>query len=216
MMAEQLSFFDNDTAPRPPSSGSLLQKPKHVLFFAILPPHETAIEITERRQVWFQKLGLRGTLIAADRLHITLHPLGSYDAPPENLVAAACKAAASVAAASFDICFDRVITFKSTAAKKPVTLLPDNEIQPLMELERRLGAALAAAGLMVRPTPKLTPHITLAYSDGFSGQQAVDPVRWRVNEFALIHSHYGKTRHDLLGRWPLLGGLGSKQGFELK
>lgn len=205
-MSEQLSFFDNDTAPLPPASESPRRKPKpHILFFAILPPHETAIEIAERRQVLFRELGLRGTLIAAERLHITLHPLGSYDALPENLVAAACKAAASVAAAPFDICFESVITFKSTAAKKPVTLLPDNDIQPLMELERRLGAALAAAGLMVRPTPKLTPHITLAYSDGFSGRRAVDPVRWRVNEFALIHSHYGKTRHDLLGRWPLPG-----------
>ncbi len=208
MMAEQLSFFDNDTAPRPPASEPPRRKPKpHILFFAILPPHETAIEITERRQVLCGELGLRGTPVAPDRLHITLHPLGSYDALPENLVAAACKAAASVAAAPFDICFDRVITFKSNAQKKPVTLLPDNEIQPLMELERRLVAALAAAGLKVRPTPKFTPHITLAYSEEFSGQQAVDPVRWRVNEFALIHSHYGKTRHDLLGRWPLLGRL---------
>jgi 2'-5' RNA ligase len=47
--------------------------------------------------------------------------------------------------------------------------------------------------------------MTLGYRDGRPFSERIAPVGWDAEEFVLIHSHLGKTRHEVVGRWPLRG-----------
>ena len=53
--------------------------------------------------------------------------------------------------------------------------------------------------------PSGTPHMTLLYDRKTVLPEKLDrPVSWSVREFLLIHSVYGKSEHNVVGRWPLL------------
>ena len=52
---------------------------------------------------------------------------------------------------------------------------------------------------------QVTPHVTLLYDDVLVEERAVEPIRWTVREFVLVHSLLGQTRHVPLARWPLGG-----------
>ena len=43
----------------------------------------------------------------------------------------------------------------------------------------------------------------MLYDDRLVAWQAVEPVRWTVREFVLMHSLLGQHRHVPLARWPL-------------
>ena len=47
------------------------------------------------------------------------------------------------------------------------------------------------------------PHVTLAYDARKIAAEAVAPIGWRVDEFVLVHSLLGRTRHVRLGGWAL-------------
>ncbi len=71
-------------------------------------------------------------------------------------------------------------------------------------LQRALLADMKRAG--IRPTEKSDkPHVTLLYDSRLVPEQPVEPVRWTVTEFVLVHSHQGLGRHEELGRWALRG-----------
>jgi 2'-5' RNA ligase len=36
-------------------------------------------------------------------------------------------------------------------------------------------------------------------------EAAIEPVRWRAVDLALIDSHHGEGEHEVLGRWALSG-----------
>ena len=44
------------------------------------------------------------------------------------------------------------------------------------------------------------PHVTLLYAERSVEEHPIEPIRWTVNEFVLIHSMHG---HVHLARWPL-------------
>jgi len=64
------------------------------------------------------------------------------------------------------------------------------------------GGALAKAGVGARQS---TPHLTLLYDARRVDEQPIDPIRWTVREFVLVHSLLGQTRYIPLGKWPLRG-----------
>jgi len=47
--------------------------------------------------------------------------------------------------------------------------------------------------------------VTLLYDDVLVQERAVEPIRWTVSEFVLVHSLLGQTRHIPLARWSLGG-----------
>lgn len=69
-------------------------------------------------------------------------------------------------------------------------------------LQQALGAAMEKAGLG-RCAMRYIPHITLMYTDRLVDDRAVEPVRWMVHEFVLVHSLLGRSRYLALGRFPL-------------
>ncbi|MNL66559.1 hypothetical protein D3C87_1910460 [compost metagenome] len=48
-----------------------------------------------------------------------------------------------------------------------------------------------------------TPHVTMLYDRRLVAEQGIEPVRWTVGGFTLIHSLLGRTEHIPLARWTL-------------
>jgi len=173
------------------------------VFFALLPPRECAPEIVDLAKRSRNDFGLRGTQFAPDRFHISLHGFGPYPGLPSALVDKAMMAAASVVAPSFDVVFDRVVSFWSRKSMRPFVLRAGGEVLALSAFHRTLGGVLGHAGLHV--STHFTPHMTLLYDRVVVPEHEIETVRWTVRDFVLIHSLQGQSRYIELGRWPLQG-----------
>jgi len=149
--------------------------------------------------------GLSGEPLKAGRFHVTLFHLDDYAGLPAETVAAAREAAATLEIAPFEIVFDRVMSFAGKPGSLPFVLRMAQENAALMELQQLLVLALKKAGVVRKARGNFVPHVTLLYDRLSVGEQAIDPIRWTVDEFVLIHSLLGKTQHIPLGRWPLRG-----------
>jgi 2'-5' RNA ligase len=211
-MPEQFSLFGGEATlfvpPRRP--GRARPQPahgrvKHSLFLALFPSESDAALLAEAGARLRRELGMTGRAVAAGRLHVSLHYLGGYaDALPQALVDAARHAAGAVSPMSLDVAFDRAVTFNSrTPSRRPKPfVLSCSDAMPQVEaLRRRLGLAMADAGLSV--IQSFTPHMTLAYEPVAAAEQAVEPVRWSATAFTLVHSHVGEGVHEIVDRWPL-------------
>jgi 2'-5' RNA ligase len=192
-MPEQSFLPGFEAAPRPTDR----------LFFAIYPDAATAAHIAQLAQQLRAEHGLQGKPLKPERFHVTLHHLGDYAGLPQDLVAAACGAAASVAAAPFDVTFDRVASFTSAPRNRPFILRGDGGLAALMAFQQSLGDALKKTVLGRWAKPGFTPHVTLLYDDRGVPEQAVAPVSWTAHEFVLVHSLIGQTLHVPLARWSL-------------
>jgi RNA 2',3'-cyclic 3'-phosphodiesterase len=191
-MPEQLPLPGLEAAPQPTDR----------LFFAIVPDAATAARIARLAQRLRGLHGLRGRPLAADRLHVTLHFLGDHAGLPLQLVADASAAAASVAVPAFDVAFDRAASFLRPR-NAPLVLRGGDGLVALTALQRALGAALQAAGLLHAAAVRFTPHVTLLYDDRQVIDEPVDTIAWTVREFVLIDSLIGQGRHVPLARWSL-------------
>lgn len=180
-------------------------RPTDRLFFAIYPDATTAAQIAALAQQLRTQHGLQGRPLKPERFHITLHHLGDYAGLPQDLVAAASMAGASVAAAPFDVTFDRAASFTSTPRNRPFVLRGDGGLAALVAFQQSLGEALKKTVLGRWAKPGFTPHVTLLYDDRSVPEQAVPPVAWTAHEFVLVHSLIGQTLHVPLARWPLKG-----------
>ena len=194
-MTEQLSFLGLKDA----------QPPTDRLFFALFPNADAAAGIARQAQVLRDEHGLKGRPLAADRFHITLHHIGDYSGLPQGKVDAAVKAAASVAASPFEVAFDSVMSFRGGRTLPLVMLGKDDGNHALKAFQETLGKAMVRAGLEPAAKSKFTPHVTLLYDHRSVAAQSVAAVNWTVQEFVLVHSLLGQTRHIALGRWALRG-----------
>ena len=171
------------------------------IFFAIRPDPATAVSISRLAYRLRDKLKLRGRPLAPSRLHISLHGLGQYVGLPAGVVRQAIDAANLIVQEPFEVEFDRILSFPEAHA---LVLHPAEGLDDLNSLYQSLGLALAKFGLRkLRPT--FTPHVTLLYDEQFAKGMHIEPVRWIVRDFVLIHSYVGRTRHETLGRWQLNG-----------
>lgn len=174
------------------------------LFLAVFPDAETAARIEQLAQALKARHGLKGKLLEAHRLHITLHHLGDHAGLPPDLVRQAREAAASAAAAasSFEVTFDRAMSFEQRV-NRPFVLRGGAGLGALVAFQQSLGLALAKSGAGRWVDARFTPHVTLLYDDRGVAEEAVEPMRWTAREIVLVHSLIGKHVHLPLGRWPL-------------
>ena len=70
-------------------------------------------------------------------------------------------------------------------------------MEKLRAFHRLLGAALGSR------TTGFTPHLTVLYDKKLIPEHPIMPVKWRVSEFALVHSYAGLGRYVIVQRWPL-------------
>ncbi|SDX58607.1 2'-5' RNA ligase [Variovorax sp. YR634] len=202
-MPEQLFLPGIDPPPRPlprPRSKVLRKEAlPHALFFALLPDMQDAAMIAALGERMNSQHALKGTLVEAHRLHVTLFDLGDYAQVPADKVAQASNAAASVPVPAFDVAFEKSMSY----AKGALVLCADDEenVSALRIFRQRLGEALADAGL--KPSRSFTPHMTVAYARRKLEKHALEaPVRWTAGSLVLIDSHVGEGVHEVLGRWP--------------
>lgn len=180
-------------------------RPTDRLFFAVFPDAAAASAVERLAQRLREAHGLRGRPLPSGRFHVTLHFLGDHAGLPADIVEAATRAAASVVARPFEVVFDRAASFNRRQFRKPFVLLGGEGVAALGAFHRTLGEALVHVGLARRVEARFTPHLTLLYDDQAVPEQPVEPVRWTVSEFMLVHSLLGRTQHLPLGRWPLQG-----------
>ncbi len=173
------------------------------LFFAVFPDPATAGRIHELAAQLRLRHGLRGRLVDAARLHVTLHHLGDHAGLPDDLVAAAKRAGDRTNLAPFDARFDRVGSFTSQPRNRPFVLRGGEGLADLATLQGVIGTQLVAAGLARHVKRAFTPHVTLLYDDLAIGDEAIEPVHWPVRELVLVHSLLGQHAHIPLARWPL-------------
>lgn len=167
----------------------------HRLFFAVLPPPDVAAIIGEQRSAF----GVTRSAVADHRLHMTLAISNDHaDALPDGLTGAALGAGEALAAERFRIVLDQAVGGAGSIALRPSEPLPG-----LLTFQRSLADALDRTDFTMRPGWRFSPHVTLGYRKGARFTEHILPISWQVADFALIHSHVGLTRHDILARWAL-------------
>lgn len=201
-MSEQLFLPGIDPPPRPlprPRGQAQRKQPlPHTLFLALIPRSADAEALAALGERMNAQHALKGTLVQAHRLHVTLFDLGGYVQVPADKVAQASNAAASVLWGAFDVVFEQAMSYPKGA----LVLCADDaqNVAPLKAFRQRLGEALADAGL--KPSRSFTPHMTVAYARRKLDRHALEaPVRWSAASLVLIDSHVGKGVHEVLGRW---------------
>jgi 2'-5' RNA ligase len=167
------------------------------LFLAIVPDADTAARIYRLAGVLKRAYKFDGKLIEPEHLHVSLFFLGGL---PAHMVQMACEAAADVWARPFDVLFDRSVSFRSRSGNRPLVLIGDDGLDRLRSFRRTLGVAMAKRGLKRLAKNDFMPHLTLLYAERNAEEHPIEPIRWTVNEFVLIHSKHG---HVHLARWPL-------------
>ncbi len=169
---------------------------RHRLFFAIRPPLPLARQITEAA-AWFdgpeQKL-------RPEHLHVTIDILDDHDRVSTALERDLKAIGDAVEAAPFALQFDTAV-----GSERSIALRPRHKNASLAALHQRIAVARESAGLSQRKGYRFSPHMTLGYRDGAPFTQAIAPICWTADAFVLVHSHVGRTRHDVIGRWLLNG-----------
>jgi 2'-5' RNA ligase len=201
-MIEQDLFGDVPApAPRPRQPRAPAAPPQHSWFFALRPGPEDAARIDAFARELLAAHGVAGKRVGPDRLHITLEAVGNDVGAAE--LDAACRAADSVQLPAFDLGFDSAVTF--AAPQGPLVLLGGKEegaLGGVHKLRTLLGCAMADQGF--KPPRTYEPHMTLCY-DAHNRLQAtrIEPLAFRAAEFALVKSHIGLSRHEVVRTWAL-------------
>ncbi|BBE00044.1 2'-5' RNA ligase [Sphingobium amiense] len=165
-------------------------------FFALRPPPQVARQIDH----FARTLDPAADHILTAHQHVTIGITTDAPVYPYELVKALRRAAAGICAAPFDLMLDRLSIGGRSAA-----LRPSGAISGLSALRQEVDRAMRAAGALPRPGWTFSPHQTLFYRHSRPEQRTISGFGWRVEELALICSHVGQTRHEVIGRWPLIG-----------
>lgn len=168
------------------------------LFFSIFPDHAAAVRIANTAEHFRRICGLKGAPLLTDRFHVTVQGLGNYDGLPRSVVAKAIGAGAAVTSMPFEVAFDRVTSFAGSDA---LVLRGGDGIDGIVMFHHALGVAMRKSGLSAGS--QITPHITLLYERRRVEEQFIEPIRWTVRDFVLVHSWRGRTMHIPLERWRL-------------
>jgi 2'-5' RNA ligase len=177
--------------------------PENGLYFLTFPDDATAHRIAVLAQHCRREYGLRAPPLLSWRFHVSLHNVGKYGVSglPETVVRKASDAAAKVKADPFVVMFNRVESFSRRDGRYPLVLRGDDSVVGLEMLHRSLGVSMRMAGL--KASLNFTPHLTLSYGERPITERPIQPIRWIVREFALIHSLIGETKYIRRGCWSL-------------
>ena len=171
-------------------------KPLYRLFFALKP----TLLIVRQTDHFVESLGGEQDRILPDHQHLTLAVTADHVDYPYAVVKALLRAGTTVMAEPFDLLLDQLSFSNRSAALRSSRAVP-----LLGDLQRSVATAMRGAGVALRPGWSFSPHQTLFYRKGRPDQRKVEGFPWRVEQFVLLCSHVGRTRHDILGTWPLRG-----------
>lgn len=178
---------------------------KHVLYFALQPTPEAAEQASALLAAARGKHGLKAKPLAPGRLHISLNYVGDFKRPPGPVIDKALETAEPVVARPFVVELNRLGSWAITGQEGPIVLWGDEGVVGVSDLYSTIHRAMVKTAMAPRREPEMTPHMTLLYDTIDVPETFVEPVRWRVEEFVLIHAVHGEGRHDVVGRFPLNG-----------
>lgn len=136
-----------------------------------------------------------GRATPAENIHLTLEFLGEIG---EERLALLHDIAAAVRGRRFKLSMDRVGSFRRARVAWAGC---ESAAPQVMALQRDLSRRLRAEGFDLEDRP-FAPHVTLLRKTEAAVPQArIDPIEWRVAEFALVASNAG--RYATLARWRL-------------
>lgn len=193
MGSSQISLFNEPPRALPVTD---------TLFFALQPDSETAQHLAGLAQRLRSQYGLKGRAQGPALMHVTLHFLGGFHGVPQEMVDRAGVALAGLREPGFEVCFDRVLSFRRKS-NRPLVLVGGEALAPLRAFQGRLRRVLVKAHLPDPERTAFTPHVTLLRDDREVPEQDIEPVRWRVRDFVLVRSLQGHGRHEVLARYPL-------------
>ncbi|MBZ9802594.1 2'-5' RNA ligase family protein [Mesorhizobium sp. ES1-6] len=175
------------------------------IFFAILAESAIAGPLACKAVALERELGLQGWLVPEDHIHISLVGLGDHDGFPQKLVEIAGHIGSMVIAKPFEVSFDRLSAFGGGS----LVLRGGSGSNPALQgFWRNLAALISDSPLKGFLTKSIEPHVTLLRDEARAPkirERSIDPVRWWVRDFVLIHSLIGKGIYEERGRWQLTG-----------
>ena len=175
------------------------------LFYCLFPDAETTARAKRLRARFIHKHRLEGTQLKTERLHVSLQHVGDHKRLRTSLIYAARQAGKAVSMRSFEVTFrfvksiDGAPPIDGRARRWPLVLLGEGDA--LSDLHKILGAAMEKNGL--EAAKDFMPHMTLSYCSKPIPAQAIEPIRFVVKEFVLVHSELWLTRYNIVDRWLL-------------
>jgi 2'-5' RNA ligase len=167
------------------------------LFFALWPDAAARAALAKLSEDLAARAG--GRAVPPDKIHLTLAFLGEV-APDraDDLV----KSADRVREAPFDLVLDRIGAFR----RARVAWIGCREAPPaLVAAESLLRQELNAREFELEERA-FTPHVTLVRkAEKTLPPEAIAPIAWRVEEFALVASELGSGTYKTMASWPLKG-----------
>lgn len=136
---------------------------------------------------------------------MSLFSVFSADSLPDRIIHSSLLTGGAIRFVEFTLTLDRVLTYRNKQEQKPLVLAADTAssytANRLVYLVQRTFFILS--GLPAHPLKPISPHVTLAWDHLQLPEQPITPIALPVQEVALVHSHVGKSRYDILGRWKL-------------
>jgi RNA 2',3'-cyclic 3'-phosphodiesterase len=178
---------------------------QHNVFFAALPDATMSAGTAGIARDVRRRLRPTAAPIPRERLHTSLLSVGGFSGScPPAVIAAAMRAAGTVAMAPFRVEFDRVASFSGGHGKRALVLTGEGDgIAGLVTLGHALSQAMMKAGLRLPRQPGSTPHLTMMYDESRTCDFPIEPIGWTVSRFVLVDSLVGQSRHVHLGQWSL-------------
>ncbi len=169
------------------------------LFFALWPDDATRAALADAARKLQARLQPGGRLEKPERLHATLIFLG--DAVPAREEAAAMQVASLLKADPFSLTLDRAGTFPRRS--KLWWLGSSQAAREAIALHDALRARLRLAGVSY-DLKSFTPHVTFLRDAGKTlAPTPIEPIRWAVSDFVLVHSQLQPAEYRVIGRWKL-------------
>jgi 2'-5' RNA ligase len=167
------------------------------LFFAAKPAPEVRLAIAELGQGLIRAHGLRGHVMDAGRLHVTLAGAWAEHLPLSDAIWRVQMVAARIQGVACHACFDVVGSFRNRD-RHPFVLRGEGMAE-LASLRAQLREALQRAGFAI--SSGYAPHMTLIWADRCVADNPIAPISWPVEDFELVLSTGGN--HIRIGRWRL-------------
>lgn len=140
-------------------------------------------------------------------LHLTVEKLGRFlDHIPARQLDLAMAAGRTLVAEPFDIHLDTVQSITGSDGQSMAQLTGRAAgLRGIRDFEHCLAQAMRQVGFHERQIRRsFNPHVTLDYRHALLARRTIEPIAWRVSEFMLVDSLYGRGEHVVLGRWPLV------------
>ena len=173
------------------------------VYFAFKPEQDAIDQVVSVGNRLRAKHGLAGS-VRPSVLHVTLCAIGYFPLLSEERVESACGIAGCLVAKPFEMILNRVRTYPNGKEKSPLVAFADSGVSRVDLFRYALIADLRRNGFSF-PKKLPDPHMTLLYDRSVVSEEPIDPIRWVVRDFVLVHSIHGEGRHELLGQWPLCG-----------